>query len=115
MKKLGPFDMALYSVELTAFVGDTEAILHVRRTHQYCLHVTYDCGRIPESVLPVLLSFNRANKLIRELMDKAPPLVVSLELLVRDEKELRRDVLAANLDMEGLHLFYRCSCIHDTM
>ena len=84
------------------FAGETGAVLAVSRTHAYCLYVSYDSERVPASVLPALVAFNRANKLVRELMDRAPPLVIAAELLIRDEKELRRDVLAANLGAEGL-------------
>ncbi|KAI0241943.1 hypothetical protein LSAT2_015402 [Lamellibrachia satsuma] len=88
--------------------GESKAVLEVRRTQTYCLHIKYDVERVPASVLPALVAFNRVNKLVRELLDKAPPLVMSAELLIRDEKELRRDVLAANLATEGPACMQNC-------
>ena len=80
----------------------------VKRRFQYCMEIEYDEHLIPSNVTPVFLAFNKANKLVREILDKGSPLANSVALVVQDEKDLRREVLVASLGSDGPDSMKNC-------
>ena len=78
------------------------------RKFKFCVELSFAEKEIHYSVMPALLNFNKANRIIKEIMDKGPPLVNSVNLVTKGEKELRRDVLVASLGGEGPDCLKNC-------
>lgn len=69
----------------------------VTRPYAYCLEIIYDGREIPHSIIPAFISFNLANRTIKEILDKGPSLKRSVRMVLDNSKELRREVLVASL------------------
>lgn len=67
------------------------------RPYAYCLEINYDGREIPHSIIPAFISFNLANRTIKEILDKGPSLTRSVRMVLDNSKELRREVLVASL------------------
>ncbi|CAL1535310.1 unnamed protein product [Lymnaea stagnalis] len=70
-----------------------------------CIQITYDkryvsqnCEGQPEEVLETLELYNKANKLIKNLLDKAPQVKSSITLVLEEEHKLKREVTKADPD-----------------
>ena len=72
------------------------------------MEIEYDGKDLHHKAIPVFMAFNKANKLIKDILDKGPALVASVLLVVDNERELRRDVLVASLGAEGPDSLKNC-------
>lgn len=72
------------------------------------MKIEYDRNDVDSRLVPAFEAFNKANKLTKEIMDKGPPLINSIELVLNNERELRRDVLVASLGAEGPDCMKNC-------
>ena len=82
--------------------------LEVQRKHKNCLKIQYDEQEISSEVLSLVRTFNKANKLVREILDKNPAIIKTVSLVLKDERELRRDVLASSLGVDGPECMKHC-------
>nr|KAG5696889.1 hypothetical protein BaRGS_035299 [Batillaria attramentaria] len=69
-----------------------------------CIQLHYDsreiseqCSGLPEDVLESLELYNKMNRLIKGLLDKAPQVSRSLALVLDDEQKLKREVTKSDL------------------
>lgn len=67
------------------------------RPYAYCLEINYDGREIPHTIIPAFISFNLANRTVKEILDKGPSLKRSVRMVLDNSKELRREVLVASL------------------
>ncbi|CAH1800779.1 unnamed protein product [Owenia fusiformis] len=80
----------------------TEVDVSVKRKFKYCMEIEYDPKKIVNNhIIEAFEHFNKANKLIREIIEKGPPLVNSVELVIQEDSQLRRDILVASLGDDG--------------
>ena len=70
--------------------------------------VEFDPRELPSDALSYLTKFNSVSKLAKELSDKGPKLSDAVQLVLKDETELRRDVLAASMGVEGPECMKMC-------
>lgn len=80
----------------------------VKRKYQYCMEIMYDGKDIHHAVIPAFLAFNKANKLIKDIIEKGPGLVATVRMVTDNEKELRREVLVASLGPDGPDSMKHC-------
>lgn len=80
------------------------AQLSIGRKSKYCIQIDYDAHEVstesgprPEVVISALELFNRANKLTKDIMDRAPNVNRSVQLILNDENSLRKEVTKADL------------------
>ena len=96
-------------IMFTAFLfSDKKDSVQLHRKHKFCMEITFDGKKVPYTVCPVFLAFNKANKLVKDIIEKGPPLVDSVQMVVNNERDLRRDVLVASLGAEGPDCMKHC-------
>ena len=74
--------------------GGEKAML--KRRSQYCMEVEYSAAEVPEEVHSLFRIFNQMNQLVKDLIERCPPLQVSVELLVGEEEKFKRDILVSH-------------------
>ena len=72
------------------------------------MKIQYQERYISSDALAMVRIFNKANKLIKEVLEKGPGITKSVQLVLQDERELRRDVLASSLGLEGPQCMKNC-------
>lgn len=68
------------------FTADNEealASIVIKRRFQYCMEIQYDDKLIDYTITPAFLAFNQANKLVKEILEKGPPMVSSIQLVIK--------------------------------
>ncbi|KAK0060519.1 hypothetical protein Bpfe_010032 [Biomphalaria pfeifferi] len=70
-----------------------------------CIQIVYDkrevsekCEGPPEEVVEILELYNRTNKLIKNILDKASQVSSSIQLVLEEEQKLKREVTKADPD-----------------
>ena len=101
--------------------------VELNRTHKYCMSLTYNIENLREKIgsladnliASAITCFNALNRLLKNIMDQAPPLVDSFVLLCKDEVTVRRNIMNADLGparepealkncVENFHEMRRC-------
>ncbi len=72
------------------------------------MEITFDGRDVHYSVIPVFIAFNKANKLVKDIIDKGPPIVTSVQMVIDNDRDLRRDVLVASLGADGPDCMKHC-------
>ncbi|XP_050410196.2 uncharacterized protein LOC126824845 [Patella vulgata] len=93
-----------------------DAVITATRT-RYSVQLQYDvksisecCKGLPEDTLEALALYNKANTLIRNIMEKSPQVKDSIQLVLDDEEKLRREVTKADLSpSEGPEAVKTCA------
>jgi len=67
------------------------------RPGSLCPQINYDGREVPYQAIPAFISYNTVGRYIHELLDKAPSVTHSLQLVLDDERRLERDILVASL------------------
>jgi len=78
------------------------------RPRSTLLQILYEPTDVPYELVPAILSFNNAARLVDDLIDKGPRLRGALQLVVDDARQLRRDVLVASLGADGPESLENC-------
>ncbi|KAH9488262.1 hypothetical protein Btru_063878 [Bulinus truncatus] len=80
------------------------ALLSGSRTKN-CIQIIYDkrevsekCEGQPEEVIETIELYNKANKLIKSIMDKSSQVSSSIQLVLEEEQKLKREVTKADPD-----------------
>ncbi|XP_013402617.1 uncharacterized protein LOC106168197 [Lingula anatina] len=92
--------------ELKTRLGEVEVKL--KRKQKHCMEIEFDPKDMPDRVIPALTNFNKANTLIRDIIDKTPSAVESIQLVVKEEDKLRREIMAASLKGDGPDALKNC-------
>ncbi|XP_060063725.1 uncharacterized protein LOC132544169 [Ylistrum balloti] len=82
-----------------------EAELVVDRKLKNCIQIDYKSEEILrtctvdyQQVIPVLDLFNEINKLIKKILDRAPQVRSTIECLLSDAHEMKKDIMKSDLD-----------------
>ena len=92
------------------------AKLSVKRG-KHCIQLEYDarevsekCKGLPEDTLEALDLYNKINRLAKSVLDKSPQVSRSLQLVVEDENNLRKEVMRSDLPSSvGPEALRRCT------
>jgi len=87
---------------------ENSTTVSLSRPQKYCVQIIYEGRDVTHDVIPALLVFNTAGRLVHNLIEKGPTLRGALQLVVDSSKELRRDVLAASLGADGPDSLKNC-------
>ncbi|XP_074642964.1 uncharacterized protein LOC141900119 [Tubulanus polymorphus] len=77
------------------------AEITVKRKYQFCIELNYDKREIPEELLPVLDHYNSANHLTKDILDKGPMLLQSVDIILKNEQRGKRDILVYSAEEEN--------------
>ena len=84
----------------SSFEGNCSSIT-LKRVSEFCLEVNYEGSEVPYSAIPAFIAFNGANRRVKEILEKGPPLIKFLQLVVDNAKDLRREILVAGARSAG--------------
>jgi len=73
-----------------------------------CPQINYDGREVPHQAIPAFIAYNTTGRYIHELLDKAPSVTRSVQLVVDDERRLERDVLVASLGCDSPAALQNC-------
>ena len=69
--------------------------------HSGAVMIEYNAGDVPHDVIDYFKQFNIASKLYRELLDKGEKLMASARIVLAEEVELRKSVIASGKGAQG--------------
>ena len=73
-----------------------------------CPQINYDGREVPYQAIAAFISYNTAARYIHELLDKAPSVTRSVQMVLDDERRLERDILAASLGRDSPAAIQNC-------
>lgn len=84
--------------------GGAEIKLERKKTHMVITYkpteISKKCICNPEQILPALELFNKINKSVQKITERAPQIEKSLQILIQDEHEMQKDVSKADFNGE---------------
>lgn len=78
------------------------------RANSMCPQINYDGREVPYQAIPAFISYNTVGRYIHELLDKAPSVTSSVQLVLEDERRLERDILVASLGQDSPMAIQNC-------
>jgi len=89
-------------------VGCESVITVHPRPDSLCPQINYDGREVPYQAIPAFISYNTTSRYIHELLDKAPSVTRSVQLVLDDERRLGREILVASLGRDGPVAMQNC-------
>ncbi|ELT97235.1 hypothetical protein CAPTEDRAFT_227107 [Capitella teleta] len=90
-----------------SLIADDLDKIKVIRNYQYCMEIEYS-HRLDQDAIKCFELFNEANKLIKLIIEKGQVVVNSVELVITNERHIKREVLVASLGQEGPQCMKNC-------